>query len=57
MNNLTEIVEGIEKFAYEIMIWVLFIPKTLIQIIVNPSWVPEYITREMEDKKIGRAHV
>jgi len=54
MNDLTEIIEGIEKFAYEILIWVLFIPKTLVQITVNPSWVPEYITREMEDKTDDR---
>jgi len=54
MNDLTEIIEGIEKFAYEILIWVLFIPKTLIQIIINPSWVPEYITREIEDKTDDR---
>ena len=54
MNDLNEIIEGIEKFSYEILIWVLFIPKTLVQIIVNPSWVLEYISREMEDKTDDR---
>jgi hypothetical protein len=41
MNNLTEIIEGVEKFAYEVLTWILLIPKTLINIILNPSWVPE----------------
>lgn len=54
MNNLTDVIEGIEKFAYEVMIWVLLIPKTLVQIIVNPSWIPEYITRELDDKTDDR---
>jgi len=54
MNNLTEIIEGVEKFAYEILIWVLLIPKTIIKIILNPGWVPEYVTRELEDKTDDR---
>ena len=49
MYSLTDIIESIEKFAYEILIWVLLIPKTIINIILNPTWVPEYIARELED--------
>jgi hypothetical protein len=54
MNNLTEIIEGVEKFAYEVLIWILLIPKTLINIILNPSWVPEYVTHELNDKTDDR---
>lgn len=54
MYSLTDIIESIEKFAYEIMIWVLLIPKTIINIILNPTWVPEYIARELEDKTDDR---
>ena len=54
MNNLTEIIEGVEKFAYEILIWILLIPKTLINIVLNPSWVPEYVTQELNDKTDDR---
>jgi hypothetical protein len=54
MNNLTEIIEGVEKFAYEVLIWILLIPKTLINIIVNPSWVPEYVAGELNDKTDDR---
>src|SRR5215510_3317400 len=54
MNNLTEIIEGVEKFAYEVLIWILLIPKTLINIILNPSWVPEYVALELNDKPDDR---
>jgi hypothetical protein len=54
MNNLTEIIEGVEKFAYEVLIWLLLIPKTLLHIISNPSWVPEYVARELNDKTDDR---
>jgi hypothetical protein len=54
MYSLTDIIESVEKFAYEIMIWVLLIPKTIINIILNPTWVPEYIARELEDKTDDR---
>lgn len=54
MNNITEIIEGIEKFAYEVLIWVLLIPKTLVNIILNPAWVPEYVASELNDKTDDR---
>jgi hypothetical protein len=54
MNNLTEIIESVEKFAYEILIWILLIPKTLINILLNPSWVPEYVAGELNDKTDDR---
>jgi hypothetical protein len=54
MNNLTEIIEGVEKFAYEVLIWILLIPKTLVNIILNPAWVPEYIAGELNDKTDDR---
>jgi hypothetical protein len=54
MNNLTDIIEGVEKFAYEVLIWVLLIPKTLIKIILNPAWVPEYVAGELNDKTDDR---
>ena len=54
MNNLTEIIEGVEKFAYELLIWILLIPKTLIQIVSNPSWVPEYVAQELDDSTDDR---
>src|SRR6185369_6018935 len=54
MNNLTEIIESVEKFAYEVLIWILLIPKTLINIILNPSWVPGYVAQELNDKTDDR---
>jgi hypothetical protein len=54
MNNVTEIIEGVEKFAYEVLIWILLIPKTLVNIILNPAWVPEYVAGELNDKTDDR---
>ena len=54
MYTLTDIIEGFERFAYEILIWVLLIPKTVITIILNPTWVPDYISRELNDKTDDR---
>jgi hypothetical protein len=54
MYTLTDIIEGFERFAYEILIWVLLIPKTVINIILNPAWVPDYISRELNDKTDDR---
>lgn len=54
MNNLTEIIESVEKFAYEVLIWILLIPKTLIKILLNPAWVPEYVAGELNDKTDDR---
>ena len=54
MNNLTEIIEGVEKFAYEVLIWLLLIPKTLINILLHPAWVPEYVAQELNDKTDDR---
>jgi hypothetical protein len=54
VNNITEIIEGVEKFAYEVLIWILLIPKTLANILLNPGWVPDYVAAELNDKTDDR---
>ena len=51
MNNIIGFLESIEKLAYKILLWVILIPKTIIQITINPSWAPGYIKGELQQEK------
>lgn len=51
MTSFTNLVETLEKLAFEILLWIIFIPKTLFKIIWNPSWVPEYVDEELAKDK------
>ncbi len=46
--NITSILKGIENFALEVFIWLIFIPKTLFKIITRPKDIPGYITDELK---------
>ena len=48
--NIINILEGIEKLVVELLLWILFIPKTLFKIITDPNWVPIYIKEELDKK-------
>lgn len=50
MIDLSKIFDSIEKLAYDILIWILLVPKTLVKILVEPSWVPGYVTKELNEK-------
>jgi hypothetical protein len=54
MSNLIDIFESIEQFAYKILIWIILLPKTLAKIIIDPSWAPGYISRELREKEHNR---
>lgn len=47
MNNINDFLNDLEKLAYKILLWALFIPKTLLKIILDPNWVPGYIKQEL----------
>jgi hypothetical protein len=49
MIDLTKIIEGVEDLAYNILIWVLLIPKTLAKIVFHPAWVPGYVAVQLKD--------
>lgn len=42
--------QSLEDAVYEIVIWILFLPKTFFQIILRPSWIQSYVTKEWEKK-------
>jgi len=53
MTTFTNLLESLEKLVFEILMWLVFIPKTLFKILRNPNWVPGYIEDEFK-KKDGR---
>ena len=50
MVDLSRIFESIEKLAYDILIWILLIPKTLVKILMEPRWVPGYVKKELGEQ-------
>jgi len=51
MSDFVGFLEGAEKLAYKILVWIILIPKTLWHTIVNPGWVPGYINKELSHEK------
>ena len=54
MANLTSIFDSIEKLAYDILIWILLVPKSLVKIVIDPGWVPRYVSKELKQKDENR---
>jgi len=54
MANLIDIFESIEQFAYKLLTWIIFLPRTLAKIIVDSDWVPGYISTELREKDRNR---
>lgn len=51
MNDITGFLESLEKLAYRLLMWVILFPKTLLKIILDPTWVPEYVKGELQPEK------
>lgn len=51
MSDVVGFLEGVEKLAYKILVWIILIPKTLWRIITNPDWVPGYVNVELKKEK------
>jgi hypothetical protein len=51
MNTVISVLEGFEKLAYKFLLSIIFIPKTIVQITVNPGWVPDYIRGELKKER------
>ena len=49
MTNLIGFLEGLEKLAYKILLWVILIPKTIAKVIIEPRWATRYIKNELEN--------
>ena len=42
--------QSLEDAVFEIVMWILLLPKTLFQIIIKPRWIYSYVTKEWEKK-------
>lgn len=53
--GIIDLLKGIEKLAVELLLWFIYIPKTIYKIIKDPNWVPVYVHNELskEDKFKG----
>jgi len=45
--NIIDILKGIENLAVEVLLWLIYIPKTIFKIIKDPNWVPGYVRDEL----------
>lgn len=53
--GIIDLLKGIEKLAVELLLWFIYVPKTIYKIIKDPNWVPVYVHDELtkEDKFKG----
>jgi hypothetical protein len=54
MDNMKSFLDGFEKLAYDILIWLILVPKTLARVITHPSWIAGYVTKELSEKDTAR---
>jgi len=50
MESIIKWIEGLEGLIYRILLWFIFIPKTLVQVTLNPDWAAGYIEKELKQK-------
>ena len=50
MKSIFTILQDIEKLIYKVLMWVILAPKTIVKIIVDPGWAPDYVRGELEQK-------
>lgn len=50
-DSLVNVLEDFEKLAYKILMWVILVPKTVIKIVLDPGFVPEYVRGELGSEK------
>jgi hypothetical protein len=50
-DNIANVLEDFEKLAYKILMWVILVPKTIVKVVVDPGFVPEYIRGELKAEK------
>jgi hypothetical protein len=59
MSSLMDFLGQIEKLAFSLAMGVVLIPKTIIKIVLNPTWVRGYIAKEFAEsaaaEKAGKA--
>ena len=51
MQTIMEILEKFENLIYKFLVWIVLIPKTLLQVVLHPDWAPSYIEQELGEGK------
>ncbi len=50
-DNIANVLEDFEKLAYKILMWVILVPKTIVKVVVDPGFVPGYVSAELKAEK------
>lgn len=51
MYSFLNFIEVIENLVLQVLIWIIFLPKTLFKVLWNPSWVPKFVESELSKKE------
>ncbi len=46
--DLFKVIQSIEDLLYQVATWIFLVPKTLIKVIISPSWAHQYVLEEFE---------
>ncbi|MCX2718809.1 hypothetical protein [Lentiprolixibacter aurantiacus] len=49
--NIINIIKGIELLAVELLLWIIYVPKTIYKIIKDPKWAPGYIKEQLRSEE------
>ncbi len=52
--DFSKLFQSVEDAVYEVMVWVLLLPKTLIRSMFRPRWAIQYVNEEWEKKPEDR---
>ena len=47
MKTIVSVLQDIEKLIYKVLLWIILIPKTIVQITLHPNWVRDYVAKEL----------
>jgi hypothetical protein len=45
--DLSNIISATERLLYQLVVWLVLLPKTLFRVIVTPTWISDYVVREL----------
>ena len=48
-GSIFTVLQDFEKLIYKVLMWIILLPKTIVQITLDPKWAPGYITDELDE--------
>jgi hypothetical protein len=52
--DFIQTLHSLEEAVYEIVTWVLFLPKTFVKVFFRPDWIQAYVTAEFDKEPAER---